>query len=90
MEKNKIFIGVIGGALLLAALSNVFSSEEHQSGDHMFEMSMDDDDRQHRSHSRSGKNSSIRFNGESISCDAENGTVVLEREDGSKTTVTCD
>ena len=90
MEKNKIFIGVIGGALLLAALSNAFSSEDHHSDDHMFEISYGDGDRKHGSSSRSGNNAKIMFNGKSVNCDAETGTVVLEREDGSKTTVTCD
>jgi len=88
MEKNKIFIGVIGGALLLAALGSMLSSEDDHGNGHMFEVSFDHEDGQHRS--RSGNKTTILHNGKTMKCDPETGTVVIERDDGSKTTVTCD
>ena len=90
MNKNQIFIGVIGGALVLAALSSAFSGEERYDDDHRFEMSFDHEDGEYRGpRSGSGSNSTVEFNGKTITCDAETGTVELTHEDGSVTTVTC-
>jgi len=90
MTKNQIFIGVIGGALVLAALSSAFSGEERYDEGRRFEVSFDHEDGEHRgSRSRSDSSSTVEFNGKTIACDAETGTVELTHEDGSVTTVTC-
>jgi len=90
MNKNHIFVGVIGAALLVAALANVFASEDDYDGNRHLRVSYGDDHEHRGSRSRSGRNATIEFNGETIACDADTGQVVLEHEDGSKTTVTCD
>jgi len=79
MNKNYIFIGVIGAALLVAAIANNFSSDDFYS---------DDDFQGSWESSHSG--STVEFNGKSYKCDSDTKSVVLEHEDGSTTTVICD
>ena len=80
MNKTHIFIGIIGAALVVAAIGNAFSSEEYYRDTHV---RWDHD-------GSSGSEASIDFDGKDVKCDAETGSVVLEHEDGSTTTVICD
>jgi len=90
MNKNYIFVGVIGAALLVAAIANVISPEEFGRDDYRVKVSYDsEEDMYDRARHGRGSGSTVKFNGKHYKCDEETGSVVLEHEDGSTTTVTC-
>lgn len=86
MNKNQIFIGVLGAALLVAAVANAISPITHESDGFRVVYS---DGSEHKSYRGNG-HATLEFNGKHYECNRETGSVVLEHEDGSKTTVTCD
>ena len=88
MNKNYIFVGVIGAALLVAAIANVISPEK-VGGDHYRIKLSHDGEKGSYDRTRRGSGSTVEFNGKHYKCDEETGSVVLEHEDGSTTTVTC-
>ncbi|MBL4789976.1 MAG: hypothetical protein JKY60_13370 [Kordiimonadaceae bacterium] len=93
MDKNKIFLGAIGVAFVVAAAANAMSPNfYHQHGEDWDVRINDGDGNRHgnRHYGRGHGQASVEFNGKSYKCDAETGKVELEHEDGSKTVVTCD
>jgi hypothetical protein len=91
MNKNHIFIGVIVGAIGVAAIGNFISPESAHSGRNGWGMSMDGEDHHRRgSRPHSGDKSTVEFNGKTYRCNKETGSVELTHDDGSITVVTCD
>jgi|GEM_PF-6585323 len=93
MDKNKIFLGAIGVAFVLAAAANAMSPNFYPQHGEDWDIHMDEGDNNRRGNRRYGRGNhgqaSVEFNGKTYKCDPESGKVELEHEDGSKTVVTC-
>ncbi|NVJ99354.1 MAG: hypothetical protein HWE25_14465 [Alphaproteobacteria bacterium] len=92
MTRHQLFAAVMVGAGALILISSAFSSGEY---DDNFVVVVDHD----RGHRLSGDEVSIESNGSglvvrtkdgTIDCKKNGGTVVINREDGSSTEITCD
>jgi len=76
MSRNTIFLAVVGGAIVIAAL---FGSGGSSDKDFTIEVS-----------NGGSAGTDIEFNGKTYKCDEETGSVTLTHDDGSTTKVVCD
>jgi hypothetical protein len=77
MSRNTLFLAVVGGAIVLAALMGSPGSDDK---DYRIEVK----------HDGGRDSSSVEFNGKDYKCDTETGQVTLTHDDGSETVVICD
>jgi|GEM_PF-1683512 len=94
MTRNQLFMALAGGATVLAVISAGLTSSDH-ADDHDGFLVIAGGDRV----SVSGDDIEIESRGDSIvvhtkdgtiNCTKNGGTVVIEREDGTKTEISCD